>query len=398
MLAANIYKYYLYLAARDSATWMQAAIYVVYLQQHRGLTLTQIALIDTFWWLTSSLSEIPTGVVADRFSRKLSLAVGAFLAGCGALLYGLAPTFTLFLVANGLAAVALTFGSGADEALLYESLQCLGRAEEYPKITGRARALARGMVAVGSISGGLLAASNFLYPFLCAALLYFVAFSLALLLREPTHSAATAQQRQGYGVIVRTALQVIRQQPTLRFTLLYLALVPVAAAVTNLLFLQTQALALGVPVALIGVIVMGANGANLVGSLLAHHVAGVLGERRMVYGGPFVLLICLVLMGVSQTHVTLLLMIFLGLVSAALHPLLYSRLQCEVSDQIRATILSMQSLLFLLCLAVIEPLLGATADQAGLSSAYYLLAGLLGVVCILLYGQRSLFASPAKSR
>jgi MFS family permease len=150
MLAANIYKYYLYLAARDSATWMQAAIYVVYLQQYRGLTLTQIALIDTFWWLTSSLSEIPTGVVADRFSRKLSLAVGAFLAGCGALLYGLAPTFTLFLVANGLAAVALTFGSGADEALLYESLQCLGRAEEYPKITGRARALARGMVAVAS--------------------------------------------------------------------------------------------------------------------------------------------------------------------------------------------------------------------------------------------------------
>jgi purine-cytosine permease-like protein len=62
-----------------------------------------------------------------------------------------------------------------------------------------------------------------------------------------------------------------------------------------------------------------------------------------------------------------------------------TRIQNEVADNNRATVLSMQSLMFALLLTFVEPLLGYVADQATLSAAYVVLASGLGVLLIILY-------------
>ena len=60
-------------------------------------------------------------------------------------------------------------------------------------------------------------------------------------------------------------------------------------------------------------------------------------------------------------------------------------IQDAVSDQIRATVISLRSLAFTLILAVSEPALGALADRLGLAAAYLGLEGFIGVSCAALF-------------
>ena len=69
-----------------------------------------------------------------------------------------------------------------------------------------------------------------------------------------------------------------------------------------------------------------------------------------------------------------------------LRPLVLSRMQDEIVDDVRATMLSLQSLRFTLVVAISEPILGMVSDDAGLPSAYVMMAGgrrLLDVVSVL---------------
>jgi hypothetical protein len=73
--------------------------------------------------------------------------------------------------------------------------------------------------------------------------------------------------------------------------------------------------------------------------------------------------------------------------SAVTGPLLQVLIQRQVPGRIRATIISVQSFLFRLVLALVEPILGFVADQSGLSRSFLVLAigmsfallGLLGL-------------------
>jgi MFS-type transporter involved in bile tolerance (Atg22 family) len=75
----------------------------------------------------------------------------------------------------------------------------------------------------------------------------------------------------------------------------------------------------------------------------------------------------------------------ISFVTAVLRPLVLNRIQNEVSDDVRATVLSMQSLMFTLLLAISEPILGVIADRSGLPAAYIMLAGSLGMLTLFLF-------------
>ncbi|MFN8564067.1 MAG: hypothetical protein U0703_21170 [Anaerolineae bacterium] len=91
-------------------------IYVVYYAQTVGLDALQIVLIGTAFEGTIFLFEIPTGVVADVYSRRLSVIVGVALTGVALLVEGLIPQFGAILLAEVVAGIGATFMSGATEA------------------------------------------------------------------------------------------------------------------------------------------------------------------------------------------------------------------------------------------------------------------------------------------
>ena len=78
----------------------------------------QLVLVGTVLEASYFLFEIPTGVVADAYSRRLSVIIGIFILGVSWLLTGLIPVFIVILVAEAVRAIGEAFLSGATEAWL----------------------------------------------------------------------------------------------------------------------------------------------------------------------------------------------------------------------------------------------------------------------------------------
>jgi MFS family permease len=62
-----------------------------------GMNPLQLVLVGTALELTAFLFEIPTGTVADTYSRRLSVIIGIFVLGAAFVLRGLAPVFEFML-------------------------------------------------------------------------------------------------------------------------------------------------------------------------------------------------------------------------------------------------------------------------------------------------------------
>src|SRR5215211_3760658 len=115
-VASNIPKYFLYTALKGFGFGLFMAVWVIYLQQRRGLSLSQAALIDVTFFVAAALAEVPTGIVADRFGRKTSMTFGATLITVGLLGWTFAPTLPLTIIAYVAMGVSITFLSGAEDA------------------------------------------------------------------------------------------------------------------------------------------------------------------------------------------------------------------------------------------------------------------------------------------
>ena len=98
------------------ATTMVFTINILYQIQVAGLLPWQLVIVGTCLELTCFIFEIPTGVIADRFSRKLSVILGFALIGTGFMLEGSFPYFITIATAQIVWGIGFTCVSGALDA------------------------------------------------------------------------------------------------------------------------------------------------------------------------------------------------------------------------------------------------------------------------------------------
>ena len=117
--------YPLYLGIQGSF-WMfftmMSMISAIYRVQSAGLDPLQLVLVGTVLEITVFIFEIPTGIVADIYSRRLSTIIGYFLIGLGFMLEGALPFFGTILLAQVVWGIGATFQSGAEEAWLADEI------------------------------------------------------------------------------------------------------------------------------------------------------------------------------------------------------------------------------------------------------------------------------------
>jgi DHA3 family tetracycline resistance protein-like MFS transporter len=87
-----------------------------------NLSALQLVLVGTVLELSIFVFEVPTGVVADLVSRRLSVIIGFFLIGAGFILEGALPIFWTILLAQILWGVGYTFTSGATQAWITDEI------------------------------------------------------------------------------------------------------------------------------------------------------------------------------------------------------------------------------------------------------------------------------------
>ena len=167
----------------------------------KGFSAPQLALFASMTAVCSTLLELPTGYVADRFSRKVSVALG-FL--CAAIAYiGLTFVQTLF----GLFFVSLFLGlnnalkSGAAESLIFDELKRLEQETDYLHIIARGSVFTQIAAAGASFTGPVVFAANATFPFLVnAAVNLFLTF-FVLTFKETSLPHKGARQLNLFGGI-----------------------------------------------------------------------------------------------------------------------------------------------------------------------------------------------------
>lgn len=98
-------------------------VHAIYFITEAGLNPLQLVLLGTVMEVSVLIFEIPTGVIADRLSRKWSVIVGTVILGCAHILEGAIPEFYSIAVAYALWGLGYTFLSGAEEAWIADEVQ-----------------------------------------------------------------------------------------------------------------------------------------------------------------------------------------------------------------------------------------------------------------------------------
>jgi len=345
--------------------WMHffASVLVPFFRDWGGLSYTAIFLLNAWFMFCSFLFEIPTGTVADRFGRKTSLVLGCLVVMAGALVYASTPYFWVFVCGEVLFALSFTLMSGADEALVYDTLTQLGRAEEAPRRYARLESFKLAGIVSGALCGSVIAAHLGLRaPMLLQTLPCGLAGLLALTLREPRAGDGKREPRP-YVQLLRSGVTYFRTHPVLR--VLALDMIGSATMVWLIIWVyQPQLERAGIDIAYYGAV----HAAMCLGqiALLSNieRVEAVIGSR------PRYLLISALLPGCAYlalgwtTHVVpVLLAIVVAATFGLSRPVLFlSYMNKHIPSEQRATVLSTISMLRTLAAALINPISGWLLD------------------------------------
>ena len=114
-----------------------SAVLIPFFRDWGGLDFTRILTLNAWFMFCTFALEVPTGIIADRFGRKVSILLGGFVSMIAALVMISVPRLDVFFLAETLLALGVALMSGAGEALLYDSLVALGREGEAKRAFAR---------------------------------------------------------------------------------------------------------------------------------------------------------------------------------------------------------------------------------------------------------------------
>jgi MFS family permease len=144
-----------------TAKWMNLVMPIVVLfYQSNGMTMQEIFTLQAVYSATLMLLEIPTGYFADHAGRRTSILLVSLFGFGGYLLYSLSAGFWEFVMAETVLGVGMSLVSGADLALLYDSLLASDKAGRYTRYESRITSIGNFAEALAGIAGGLLAVAS----------------------------------------------------------------------------------------------------------------------------------------------------------------------------------------------------------------------------------------------
>lgn len=154
-LLLNLCLYPWYLALTFES--FSSAVWYLYLFSYKGLSLGEMAWLTLLGDGLIVLAEVPTGWLADRLGRRLSMLMGILAQAASAALFIFGHDFATFWLAMAVCGLGDTLRGGADEALLYDSCVASRSESRYAASLGHAVFVASVVGAAAMILGGWIA-------------------------------------------------------------------------------------------------------------------------------------------------------------------------------------------------------------------------------------------------
>jgi MFS family permease len=346
-----------------------------------GLNNVQAFAANAFFTAGMVIFEVPTGVVADTWGRRISYLLGAVTLLLSTLLYlamwqAQAPLWG-WAISSILIGLGFTFFSGATEAWLVDALAFTGFKESLESVLAKGQIVGGGAMLTGSVAGGFIAqVTNLGVPYFIRSVLLGLTLAAAFLWMKdlgfkPDHSKGPLVEIRR---VLRESIDSGWRNPPVRWLMLagfcaggvdifaFYALQP------YLLELYGDPRAFGIA----GLAAAIVAGTEMVAGLLVPRL------RRWFSRRTHALIIssllgtgCLALLGwTSSFPVAIVLLVIWGLTFSIGMPIRQAYINGIIPTQQRATVLSFDSMMASAGGVAAQPALGRVADVWGYSSAY----------------------------
>ncbi len=220
----------------------------VYRVEIAHLDALQLVLVGTVLEGAVFLFEVPTGVVADSVSRRLSVLIGVALIGVGFLLEGALPLFGTILLAQLLWGIGSTFESGAVDAWVADEV---GEART-PDVFLRGAQAGQAAALVGIVLAALVGQLGLAWPLRLAGMGFLVLTVVLASTMQETRWRPSLGTGGGPGAAFRATLRAglaaAGSRPALRWTVLVALLAGAASEVFDRLW-QARVLSFPLPLA-----------------------------------------------------------------------------------------------------------------------------------------------------
>jgi MFS family permease len=200
-----------------SSLYFYLPVLTIYYQR-RGLNFVQI---NSLWGIITAtifLTEIPTGLIADKIGRKKSVMIALFLQLIGEMAFIFAQNYFQFILISIIAGIGFAFQSGCIQALVYDSLKEDGKEDEMKKATGITGAFFQSGHILGALASSLivanLAPTKITLAIILTAFSVFVAFLISFLIKEP--EIEYTHQEESPIKILTESIRLIKNNKSLR--------------------------------------------------------------------------------------------------------------------------------------------------------------------------------------
>ncbi len=339
---------------------------VVLFYQENGLEMKEIFLLQTIYSIAIVILEIPSGYLADVLGRKHTMIIGTIMGFFGFVCYSFSYGFWGFAIAEIILGIGQSLISGADSAMLYDSLLVMGKADKYMKYEGRIISAGNFAEAIAGVFGGLLATISLRTPYYAQTLVALIGIPAAILLIEPERHGklVNAKFKDIIGIVKYSLIENIK----LRWNIIFSSVIG-ASTLVMAWFVQPYFKLIDLPLSMYGILWTFLNLVVGFAAMYAHMLEEIMKPRKI-----FIFIAILIPLGyiiVSQidTYSGIVILFGFYIVRGVATPVLKDYINRLTDSNIRATVLSVRNFVIRIFFAIIGPFIGWYIDKYTLSEA-----------------------------
>ena len=359
-LQANINKMYFYQFL--TGMYFTSAVLIPFYTDWAHISFAQAMILQSFFTVCIFILEVPTGAIADYFGRKTSIILSCIFLILGPILYASSKNFHIFFIAEFLFALGVALASGAEEAIIYDSLKELGKENESKKVFSKFNSLHMLGITISAPVGGIIAKYMGLqFPMFLTAIPTFIALFFVISIKEPSINKQEESLR--YLKTIKSGFTYLIKNKTLKILATDFIVIYVISYFIIWLY-QVALKNLGVDIKYFGFIhaILCLSQVAILGNFLNFQKIFKT-NKQFIFWSAFITGICLLVTGISTSIILTILALTIGIgFGKGRFANISNYMNKFMESKNRATVISSISMFQRLAQAIANPIVGFLTD------------------------------------